>query len=154
MISFKAFSATILLISLMITSANAQEEQPESTWSCASVYATATGGGVIPISLQYDYLWIGDKTINGITPGVTAILKKDAETDLGLQFLYTFMTGAKKTNHFELKAGVFMNMTDGINSINPVITLGYRYQKPDGRIFFRIGVGLLRIGIGTGYRFK
>ncbi len=66
----------------------------------------------------------------------------------GAQLYYTGYTG-KKNNHFEAKLGGVYYPKDGF--FWPIITIGYRYQKPEGKGFFRLGIGTGGLGIGYGF---
>ena len=58
-------------------------------------------------------------------------------------------------NHFETSIGGFVGDYEGANGVEgyPIITIGYKYQKPKGRFIFWSNIGTLGIGIGLGYAF-
>ena len=63
----------------------------------------------------------------------------------------TFLLG-RKNHRFETSLGGFVG-SDHSSYGWFIGTLGYRYQKPDGRFMFRLNIGTLGIGIGLGYAF-
>ena len=62
-------------------------------------------------------------------------------------------------NHFEVDLGLrYTNLSDRVDndrySYFPVLNIGYRYQRPDGKgLLFRSFIGLTGIGIGLGKAF-
>lgn len=58
----------------------------------------------------------------------------------------------RKNHHFETSLGGFVGSDNG-PFVWPIATLGYKYQKPEGRFIFRSNIGTLGIGIGLGYAF-
>lgn len=69
-----------------------------------------------------------------------------------------FLTGSGK-NHFETDLGIRCTVFSGTSDTEkvpfyPIINLGYRYQRPDGKgLLFRSYIGLSGIGIGIGKAF-
>ncbi|HLN54600.1 MAG TPA: hypothetical protein VK207_01340 [Bacteroidales bacterium] len=61
----------------------------------------------------------------------------------------------KRKAHLELNAGVkYLDMKDEKNRFYPDLFAGYRVEKPDGRVFARIGLsGLSIVNIGAGLKF-
>jgi hypothetical protein len=43
--------------------------------------------------------------------------------------------------------------TKGGFTINPVVTLGYRFQRPESNKFWHIGISTAGFGFGMGWRF-
>ncbi len=79
------------------------------------------------------------------------------ETTEGPGFLggITMLTGMGN-NHLELNGGVFIGRnSDFVDELfyMPIADIGYRYQKPEGGIIFKTGVGFLGIRFGLGYAF-
>lgn len=70
----------------------------------------------------------------------------------------TYLTGANR-NHFELSAGAGVdisheNFFTTKPKIIPAFNIGYRYQIPTKRFFFRTGIGMSDwIYVGAGFRF-
>jgi hypothetical protein len=66
----------------------------------------------------------------------------------------TFLLG-RNNNHFETSLGVFVGSYFDANGLEgyPIITIGYKYQKPEGGFIFRSNIGTLGIGVGLGYAF-
>jgi hypothetical protein len=69
---------------------------------------------------------------------------------VGLNFLI-----GKHNSHFEASIGWFLgfekNFTERMHW--PVISIGYRYQKPEGGFFFKPHIGTTGPGFGVGYAF-
>jgi hypothetical protein len=67
-----------------------------------------------------------------------------------------------KNHHFETKLGIEVvperyawdpdNIYWRAQPI-PVVTIGYRYQKPGGKYFFRSALSTAGLGVGFGYTF-
>lgn len=61
----------------------------------------------------------------------------------------------RQNSHFETSIGWFLgfekNFTERMTW--PVISIGYRYQKPEGGFFFRPHIGTTGPGFGFGYAF-
>lgn len=71
------------------------------------------------------------------------------DTVLGFGILYTRL--ASRGNHnFEFNAGAHSLR----NGINPIINLGYRYQKPDGGMLLKVYLATIGVGVGVGWSFK
>ncbi|MEM7374380.1 MAG: hypothetical protein AAF587_37645 [Bacteroidota bacterium] len=68
-------------------------------------------------------------------------------------FLTTSLWTGKKNNHFEMQAGVALyhnEFKDDLESYFPIVSLGYRRQKPGKSSFFRVYLGTVGIGVGVG----
>ena len=63
----------------------------------------------------------------------------------------TLLTGKGK-HHFELSGGVWVPFVSDAN-VAPIISAGYRFQKPEGGFNFGAKFGILGVGIGLGYAF-
>lgn len=66
----------------------------------------------------------------------------------------TFLTG-QHNKHFEVNLGTYIindiwGYGEGLK-VWPVITLGYRYQKPDGGLVFKAFLGSASAGIAIGF---
>jgi len=79
---------------------------------------------------------------------------------LGILPLYGYAIGkvnmkylmGSKSHHFETGLGLFFDFEGDI--ILPDIQLGYRYQKPKGKLMFKVGTGFPQIisaGLGWGF---
>jgi hypothetical protein len=116
-------------------------------------------GAFTPINISYDYLLHKSRIHIGYTTGLTTTLYEGAAYGtLGVHLTMTIMTGIGK-NHFETKLGGVVNpiklWSDGYDDYAfkfvPVISLGYRFQKPENKIFYRVGLSTGGIGLGIGF---
>jgi hypothetical protein len=150
-IPFAIFLSCILFFPFY---SNGQGETPEKDHiGYISAYVSVPFG--ILTNLSYDYLKPGKKSYHGLTMGLTYQFWEFGEGSFGPHLTYTFLSGVDKKNHFEFKAGgaayIFADSFIDASFI-PVITLGYRYQPPDGKGFFRIAFSTAGLGIGAGYK--
>ena len=69
---------------------------------------------------------------------------------VGLNFLL-----GSKNSHFEASIGWFFGVEKNFTELikYPIISIGYRYQKPEGGWFFRPHIGTTGPGFGVGYAF-
>ncbi|HES59502.1 MAG TPA: hypothetical protein ENO18_03635 [Caldithrix sp.] len=106
-----------------------------------------------PTNLSFDYLKYNGKAYNGITAGYTKLLSGLGYGGGGAHLTYTRLA-PKSRGYFETKFGiVFSNEFDNAwldTYFLPVISIGYRHQKPNGRFFFRWAVSTGLIGAGFG----
>lgn len=141
--------------------AQIQSEWPDRT-NGISIFATTIFGIFTPVNLSYDYLVHKEKVHYGITTGLTTTFCEGVDyAQLGVHLTFTFMTGKSK-HHFESKLGLVYNPIllysedewhNYAFKFVPVISLGYRFQQPDGRRFYRLAVSTGGIGAGTGFIF-
>jgi len=65
----------------------------------------------------------------------------------------TLLTG-KGNSHMEFNLGIFSGKNDNDPFILPLLDVGYRYQKPEGGLVFKVKAGVLGIfSVGLGYAF-
>ena len=65
----------------------------------------------------------------------------------------TMLTG-KGNSHMEFNLGIFSGKDNNDPFILPLLDVGYRYQKPEGGLIFKVKAGILGIfSIGLGYAF-
>ena len=65
----------------------------------------------------------------------------------------TMLTG-KGNSHMEFNLGIFSSKENNDLFILPLLDVGYRYQKPEGGIMFKVKAGVLGIfSVGLGYAF-
>lgn len=140
--------------------------QTAETWpdksSSFTFYVSSLLGGVNPIILSYEKINHKGWLHFGYTAGLTTIFYEGvAYSSFGPHFALTAFTGKKK-HHFESKLGVaytpvILYSTNKWNDLhfkfNPVVTLGYRNQKPDGKKFWRVGISTAGFGFGMGWNF-
>lgn len=69
----------------------------------------------------------------------TTVLPGDPEWDVVASVHAGLITGSR-ASHFEASLGVLFEFNYGV--IFPALSLGYRYQIPGNKYFFRTGVGL------------
>jgi len=123
-----------------------------------SLHASTIMFGFSPVNLSYDRLYHTRKLHYGFTTGLTCTLYDGADySSLGAHLTFTLINGMNN-HHFESKFGLTYNFLilwtrgweDYALPIIPVVSLGYRYQKPDGKYFFRCGLSTGGIGVGFG----
>tara|TARA_B110000046_G_scaffold23995_1_gene23109 strand:- start:89 stop:562 length:474 start_codon:yes stop_codon:yes gene_type:complete len=65
----------------------------------------------------------------------------------------TLLTG-KRNSHMEFNLGIFSGKDNNDPFILPLLDVGYRYQKPEGGLIFKVKAGILGIfSVGLGYAF-
>ena len=65
----------------------------------------------------------------------------------------TLLTG-KGNSHMEFNLGIFSGKDNNDPFILPLLDVGYRYQKPEGGLIFKVKAGVLGIfSVGLGYAF-
>lgn len=111
-----------------------------------------------PINIELDRFVHKEKIHLGFTTGLTTLFFWGfEEARFGGHFTFSFFTG-RKEHHFESKLGIaymplhlysLYNYSEDFKTV-PVITLGYRHQKPGDNSYFRIGVSTGGAGIGFG----
>ena len=157
----------VLIFSLYFFNVTAQvKESSPSQWPAAtnglSIYATTLFGAFTPINLSYDHLVHKSRIHIGYTTGLTTTLYEGAAYGtLGVHLTLTLMSGMGKS-HFETKLGGVVNpvklWSDGYDDFAfkfvPVVSLGYRFQRPGDRTFYRIGLSTGGIGFGIGFILK
>jgi hypothetical protein len=150
----------LILVSLLFNlQMQAGDLWPRKSSGISLSYTTMGGFNTIPLNVEF--LWHGNKFHHGIRTGLLGVfLDVYRGAQAGPMLGYTFMTGKGK-NHFELMAGVVYlpvwlygedRFTGDDEKLVPLAQVGYRYQKPDGRMFFRAYLGIGGIGVGAGLR--
>ncbi len=118
--------------------------------SSLSLYASSLLFASV-VNCSYEWIKYGQKYHNGFTTGMTYSRALGEDNDLGAHLAYTLLIG-RTSNLFEMKlGGVFNIFKSEFFSFVPVISLGYRYQPPGKRSFFRIGLSTAGLGIGFGF---
>jgi hypothetical protein len=151
----------IILAMLLATNVNLQSQE-NVTWPKQSSWISGYIGFVgafVPMGLNYDHLWHREKAHLGISSGFLISFETDSpNTLLGAYSAFVFLTGTGN-NHFEGRLGASVHpflvspewQTGGTEiPFMPVITIGYRYQPPGSREFFRLSFGTGGIGLGLG----
>jgi hypothetical protein len=152
----------IFSLSLFYVKAQVKETNP-SQWPAKtnglSLYATTILGAFTPINISYDHLVHKSKIHIGYTTGLTTTMYEGAAYGtLGVHLTLTLMTGMGKS-HFETKLGGVANpvkiWSDGYDDYAfkyiPVVSFGYRFQRPGDKNFYRIGLSTGGIGLGIGF---
>ena len=135
------------------------------SWPQKSVNATlsyTSFGGFHTVPLNIEFIMHGKIFHHGITTGLIGVFYDSYRGgQAGPMLGYTLMTG-KRNNHLEIMAGATLLPVwlygreefdaDYRNKILPLGRFGYRYQKPDGKIFYKIYFGNPGFGIGAGIR--
>lgn len=139
----------VLFLAFFSTKANAQETQIWPTKS-NSVSAYATFGLGAHMNLSYNYLkYTGGAFFHGFTMGASLIYLEGFT--YGPHAAYSMMIG-KKDHHLDIRMGIVYPLDDDVTFISfvPLLSLAYRFQKPDGKGYFRAGLSSGGIGIGVG----
>jgi hypothetical protein len=155
-----------LLAFCLFTLAFSVESFASDPWPEKSTFGSVeftSFAGFHTASLTYEVMWHKDKLHHGFSAGLTAVFWDSFSwSKFGPSARYTLLTGKSK-NHLELTTGASYNpvklfgedrTADGESStFIPFGQIGYRYQKPDGKAYFKIFAGFPVTGIGTGIRF-
>lgn len=64
----------------------------------------------------------------------------------------TLLTGGKSDHHFEADLGAYLGLYKN-GEMYPIIDVGYRYQRHNEGLNFKIKIGTLGLGLGMGYNF-
>ena len=152
----------IFLLNLYNVAAQIKETNP-SLWPVKtngiSVYATTIFGAFTPVNLSYEHLVHNSRIHIGYTTGLTTTFYEGVSYGtLGAHLALTLMTGMRN-GHFETKLGGVYNpiklWSDGYDDFAfkfiPVVSFSYRWQRPDEKTYYRIGISTGGIGIGLGF---
>ena len=140
---------------ICIWSSRTLHAQEQSGWqdktSSFSAYAVAGLGAHLNMSMNY--LKTGEKIFYGYTAGVSVMALNGLTFGPHLSFDMMF---GKKQHHLDIRLGGVLSLDSYVTytSFVPLLSLAYRYQKPDGRGFFRAGINSGGIGIGGGIVLK
>jgi hypothetical protein len=143
-----------LMMNGQINSVAVNDSWPAKT-SSFSLYGSTLPELANVFNGSFEFLKHREKIHHGFTTGLTMTFYWGfEEPDLGIHLAYTILTG-KRNNHFESKLGGVVNLfpfhSGSVNTILlPVVSLGYRYQAPEGRKFFRVALSTAGLGIGFG----
>jgi hypothetical protein len=157
-------SSWLFIIFMILVTQIQLSGQEKSDWpkSTSSILANiGTMGIATPISLQCENLWHGNKGHLGLSTGMIHTFYYDETLSgiLGFYLAMVLMTGVKE-HHFEGRIGIsyhpIYTFPEGGTKneevpFMPVVTLGYRFQKPDGNRFYRVSLGSGGIGFGIGF---
>jgi hypothetical protein len=127
-----------------------------------SVYGSVLPGLTSILNLSADRMWRLKKWHIGFTAGITVFGPGFVSFNYpGAHLAFTAFSGMKN-HHFETKLGIEVvperyawdpdNIYWRAQPI-PVVTIGYRYQKPGGKYFFRSALSTAGLGVGFGYTF-
>ncbi|GAB4414657.1 MAG: hypothetical protein OHK0039_22670 [Bacteroidia bacterium] len=131
-------------------------DQPWDAYSL-SVYAS-TNLFASPIVGSFEGYIHRGRAHWGLGTGLTYTFSQWPDNMLGPHAYASYWSGLR-AHHFEAKLGMAMGIEyeqDGYSgniTWIPVVTLGYRYQRPYSRFFFRTGLGTGGIGVGIGTTF-
>ena len=151
----------MLLFSIIALSCTleGQETQPVTRSSSAISFYVGTLFYATPISVTYDHLWQREKVHLGISTGmVSTFLDGFQYNALGFYLAGVILTG-KDSHHFEGRVGasyhpIYLYPEAGAKNEDlpfiPVITVGYRFQKPGDDLYYRLSFGTGGIGMGIG----
>jgi hypothetical protein len=158
------FSRCLLAFCLLLltSSVNSFASDPWPKKSTFGSVEFTRFAGFHTASLNYEVMWHKDKLHHGFSGGLMAVFWDEfGWSRFGPSARYTMLTGKSK-NHLELNAGVSYypvklygedRAADGeSSSFAPFGQIGYRYQKPEGKAYFRIFAGFPLTGIGAGFR--
>ena len=159
-----SFSNKFLLLACAFTfavSATLQADDPWPARTTSSNISLTSFSGYHMVPLNVELMWHKGKIHHGLSAGLTAIMWDSYSwSRFGPGAGYSFMTG-KGVNHFELTTGAALaiiklygesNFAEGEGTdFVPYGQIGYRYQKPDGKLYFKITLGFpTGLGVGAG----
>ena len=149
----------LFLILILTFRLPGQEAQPGTGGSSAISFYVGTLIYATPLSVTYDHLWYREKVSWGISTGVVSTFLDEFQYNaLGIYLAGVILTG-KESNHFEGRLGIsyhpiYLYPEAGSKNEDipfmPVISVGYRYQKPGDDHFYRVSFGTGGIGVGIG----
>jgi hypothetical protein len=158
----KIVSAGLVIMTILAVGVNGQEAAGWPTSSSSVSLNVGTLLIVTPIGVTYDHLWHMKKTHLGLSTGVlTSFYDGSNSMVLGFYAAFVFLAGTRD-HHFEWRLGgsyhpIYLYPDAGSSfeeiPFMPVIVLGYRYQRPQGKTFFRASAGTGGIGLGIGFVF-
>ena len=155
--NIKKYSLTIFIVFLMVSSLQAQDQNPTQfkknalygSLGFAGLYASATSNYERMITQHFN-------------KGITATFVKVGLGAYGVwggsgsyyYAQYGFLTG-KKASHLEVSAGPNFGFNeDGAESPPIAATFGYRLQRPERHFLFRAGLAIPEtIYVGIGWSF-
>ena len=160
--------ALLLLIVLASVMPAVVNGQVENAWPARStgisIYGSTLGNFISVLNISVDRNFERPLGFSGFSAGLTGLYSAlPDDGTVGVHFTYNHFTGKGK-HHFESRLGMVITAEkvgkyffgsdhkSGPGFV-PVISLGYRYQKPGSPNFFRIGVNAAGIGIGFGFIF-
>lgn len=146
---------------------NGQTEQSAPAWPKSSSYVTLYGSSFFlianPINIAYEHIWHPSWVHPGFSAGLTFVFMEGVSYAVcGGHATFSVFAGTKK-HHMDLKIGFSYTPIrlysehgyyDFAPTFWPVVTLGYRFEKPDGKRNFRTGIGTGGLGFGAGWRVK
>jgi len=151
------FLRKIVLTSVVILTCQsfvqAQSAEP-SALSANTLYFDMSLGLLTQVSINYEYQISSREKVSWYARGgvVAGFLLPYDLPGYGGLAAATMLTG-KKDNHFELNMGIMVaGNQEGVIPI-PLLTVGYRYQKPEGGFIFRANGGLAYVGVSFGHAF-
>ncbi|MFY0687053.1 MAG: hypothetical protein JXQ90_07810 [Cyclobacteriaceae bacterium] len=149
----KTVICLILFLASFVTKAQVVAEEDFSNIYSISAHTSLL---VFSTNLSFDALTYRGKAYHGVTTGLTTLLVPDAWKQVGGHLTYTRMK-PKKRGFFETKLGLAYSRSFEevwAPRVLPVASIGYRFQKPNGRFFFRLtlSTGLLGAGAGVNVR--
>ncbi len=117
----------------------------ENFWTFGLAYVSATYDRRIYINPKQSFQLLIKSGVGLYSFGV-----------LGPQLGLSMLTG-KNNHHFEMGAGAFIGLWEigygATLGAFPLINLGYRFQKPEGGLIWKVKAGTTGIGAGVGWAF-
>jgi hypothetical protein len=155
---------SLIVLALGISApAIGQDENPWPARSTGiSIYGSTLGSFISIANISIDRTFERPRGFSGFSAGLTGLYSAlPGDGTVGAHFTFNHFTG-KSNHHFESRLGLVITAEKvgqyffGSNGKHgpgfvPVISLGYRYQKPGSLNFFRIGINTAGIGIGFGF---
>ena len=159
-------TTVFILIALALGMSKPVLCQNENSWPARStgisVYGSTLGSFISIVNISIDRNFQRERGFSGFSAGLTGLYSAlPDDGTVGIHFTYNHFTG-KYSHHFESRLGIVVTAEKvgqyffGSNGKTgpgfvPVISLGYRYQKPGDPFYFRIGINTAGIGIGFGF---
>lgn len=156
------------IISLIIILACLQtfgQKQDENNWQESSQDISLSASSLLlasTVNVSYNATWYGDWLHYGINVGGSFVLYEIVEyASAGLHSTFGVFLG-RKVHHPELKIGIsytpwlVYTMTEYPDFASdfefmPVLSLGYRYQKPGNDNYWRLFLSTGGLGFGMGW---
>lgn len=150
------------LLPLLVLSLNLNAQEISSEWPKSTQSISFSGSTLLfatPINASYNYTRHNNAFHYGINAGVTWCFYEIIEyATIGVHTSFDMYFG-KKSHHPQLRLGLayspimvysLTEYTDYDYDFVPVISLGYRYEKPGDDKYWRIFIGTGGIGFGLG----
>jgi len=152
----------VVLICVVSSAANGQENQPTETNNAKNALYLSAGTSVLwhGASVTYERTLqenMFNRPISSFAKlGLGYYLMWDWEPNYGGPWTFSHygLLFGKKSHHFEFSAGVMYAFSGDLEGFFPSGTIGYRYHKPEENFIFRANVSFPEaLNLGVGFTF-